>query len=279
MFVCWCRCWCACVWVCVCVVFILIKIYYFSGRVYSFFCHSRVFPLPSISRCCCEIRFFVNAVCLFYHRGRCCRRRHFSFIHSLASRHHLISLHSILFSVLNVLGIRKSKLNEWKEKQTKHSSAWQIYCQRYLPFKFHVSGCVCAACCVPCLNVNKIVCPWLKKSRKLITERALSMLFCLSSFLSRFLFFLHTFSVLLIFSIRFQLFGITMTTTTVATKAGDIGWNETKMPSLMIKSRVMGLFICATLPFFQATAAKENYRVQIAESISGCPRSCLLNKI
>lgn len=52
-------------------------------------------------------RFFVNAVCLFYHRCRC-RRRHFIFIHSLASRHHLISLHS----TLNVLGIRKSKLNE-----------------------------------------------------------------------------------------------------------------------------------------------------------------------
>lgn len=161
-----CICVLVLVLVCVCVYVLsslLSKFIIFQDVCILFFCFTRVFPLPSISRCYFQIRFFVNAVCLFYHR-RCRRCRcHFIFIHSLASRHHLISLHSILFSGFNVLGIRKSEFNEWwKKKKKKNSSAWQIYCQRYLPFKLHVCRCMCV-CCVPCLNVNKIVCPWLKK--------------------------------------------------------------------------------------------------------------------
>lgn len=113
----------------------------------------------------------------------------------LSSSFHFYSLARISsssnFSSLNFecfgyskIQTQRMKWREAREKKTVQLDKFIVNDICRLNFMF-VDVCVR---CVPCLNVNKIVCPWLKKSRKLITERALSMLFCLSSSLSFYFF-------------------------------------------------------------------------------------------
>ena len=89
-------------------------------------------------------------------------------------------------------------------------------------------------CCVSCLNVNKIVCPWLKKSRKLITNElfrcSFAKLFSLPFSLS-FFSFSYFFRVALFYLILFQLFGNTATTTTMVVVAAATGGSSDGLKS------------------------------------------------
>lgn len=61
IFVCWCRCRC---W-CVCCLRSYQNLLFFRTCVY-FCCHTRVFPLPSISRCCCGIHASLSMLSVYF---------------------------------------------------------------------------------------------------------------------------------------------------------------------------------------------------------------------